>query len=462
MALNRLSYQHKIFLLIMGYSWLLVMCFVGFQYLREKEYRAGTIDEQLQIYNRGILDALANGTPVENYVKTQPAPFSKLRVSVIATDGTPIFDNGVDSLPKSNHLDRPEIHDAIAAGIGHTVRRRSATTDEDYFYSAMTQGNLIVRSAAPYDVSLVNTLDADKGFLWFMLGVTLIVSVLGWLSARKIGHTISRLSAFARKAENGEEVYGDEAFPHDELGEISRHIVGLYAAQQRQHAEILYQESEKTRIKKQLTNNINHELKTPVAAMYVCLETLLERPDLTQEKAREIIERCFANAVRLRSLLNDVSILTRLDDGQSTIAKERLSLGDVIDSVVKEFNYQTDMEIGVDKPHDVIMQGNRHLLESVFRNLISNSLAYSQGTRIDIRISGPYTVTFADNGIGIHQEHLSRIFERFYRIDKGRSRDLGGTGLGLSIVKNAITFHGGSITATNREGGGLLFTIQFQ
>lgn len=460
MSLNKLSYQHKIFLLIMGYSWLLVICFVVFQYIREKEYRATAIDEQLQIYNRSILDAINNGTPVNNFVETQPAPFLNLRVSVIAADGSPIFDNGADSLPTTNHLDRPEIRQAINSGMGHTVRRRSATTAEDYFYSAMRQNDIVVRSAVPYDVSLANTLEADKGFLWFMLAVTLVVSVMGWFSARKIGHTISRLNAFARRAESGEEVYCDEAFPHDELGEISRHIVGLYAEQQRQHAEMLYQQSEKTRIKKQLTNNINHELKTPVTAIYVCLETLLSRPDIPETKRQEVMERCLGNAGRLRSLLNDVSTLTRLDDGQSSITKETLSLGDVIDSVVAEFNYEERMEIVVDKPHDIILSGNRQLLESVFRNLLSNAISYSQGSRIDIRIEDEHTVTFADNGIGVPAEHLSRIFERFYRIDKGRSRDLGGTGLGLSIVKNAIIFHDGAIMATNLETGGLKFTIQ--
>lgn len=460
MGLSRLSYQHKIFLLIIGYSWLLVICFVGFQYRREKEYRAVTIDEQLQIYNRRILDAIADGVPVKDCIQAQSAPFSNLRVSVISTDGTPIFDNGVEALPTDNHLDRPEIREAIASGMGHTVRRRSTTTDEDYFYSAMRQGDVVVRSAAPYDVSLVNTLDADKGFLWFMLGVTLVVGILGWFSAHKVGRSISRLNDFARRAEKGEEIYCDEAFPHDELGEISRHIVALYAELQYQHTELLYQQSEKIRIKKQLTNNINHELKTPVAAIYVCLETLLSHPELPTERRQEIIERCLGNASRLRSLLNDVSILTRLDDGQSTIAKEPLSLVEIIDSVVSEFDYQERMEIVVDKRLDIELSGNRQLMESVFRNLLSNALAYSQGSRIDIRIEDANTVTFADNGVGVPDEHLSRIFERFYRIDKGRSRDLGGTGLGLSIVKNAILFHGGTISAADQATGGLKFTIR--
>lgn len=400
--------------MLLGYSWLLVACFVGFQYIREKEYRAGILDEQLQIYNRQILDAIAAGISVDECVKTQTTPFGGLRVTVMSTDGTPIYDNASDTLPQTNHLDRPEIREAIEHGIGHTVSRHSQTTDETYFYSAMAQGDFIVRSAAPYNVSLYRILEADRGFLWFMLIVTMLVSVFGWFSSRHIGKT-----------------------------------------------ETLYQESEKTRIKKQLTNNINHELKTPVAAIHVCLETLIDHPNLPESKRNEIIQRCYSNSKRLRTLLQDVSTLTRLEDGKDSIIRERVSVLQAIETAVAENPDADAFDIVIDVHKDIVLEGSPQLMLSVFRNLLSNAITYSQGNKIEILQPDPRTITFADNGVGIPSEHLERIFERFYRVDKGRSRELGGTGLGLSIVKNALAFHSATITATNLSPSGLQFIIRF-
>lgn len=126
-------------------------------------------------------------------------------------------------------------------------------------------------------------------------GVTVLMCIIGYFVTRRVGLHISRLRLFAEKAERGERIYDTEPFPHDELGDISNHIVRLYARLQqaitdrdREHRSALHEEQEKIRIKKQLTNNINHELKTPVAAMQVCLETLIDHPDLPAGSARSL------------------------------------------------------------------------------------------------------------------------------------------------------------------------------
>lgn len=400
-----------------------------------------------------------------------------MRISIIDDSGKVIFDNTLDSLPGSNHLHRKEIADAVRHGTGYTLRRHSESTGETYFYSARKGEKYIVRAAVPYSVSLQQLLAADFGFLWFMSGITMCMCVIGYFATRRLGIHVSRLNLFAKKAERGERIYDTEPFPHDELGEISNHIVRLYARLQqanadrdREHRAAIHEQQEKERIKKQLTNNINHELKTPVASIQACLETLLSHPDLGREKREDFLMRCMANTTRLRQLLADVALITRMDDGGAAIMKEKLDLACLIADVVDE---KRDMAaakgIVIDNESEACsaeINGNASLLESVFNNLIDNALAYSEAGRITIRLKelpdDILLVTFSDNGCGVGEEHLPRLFERFYRVDKGRSRAAGGTGLGLAIVKNAVMFHGGSVTVENSPKGGLVFRLTFR
>ena len=295
----------------------------------------------------------------------------------------------------------------------------------------------------------------------------------GFFVTRRLGQNVRRLSHFAEKAERGERILGTEPFPHDELGEISTHIVRLYAKLQqavsdrdREHRSALNAEQEKNRIKRELTNNINHELKTPVAAINVCLETLLNRRDMPAEKRDEFLRRCFNANLRLSRLLTDVSAITRLEDGGSSIMREQIDLKAIAAETVDEYLVEAAGK-GVAIVNRIAAQGciegNTELMGSVFRNLLSNAIAYSGGTMIELdsRVTDAdeTIVTVADNGTGVGAEHLPHLFERFYRIDKGRSRLHGGTGLGLAIVKNAITWHGGSVAIDNRPNGGLIVTI---
>ncbi len=361
-------------------------------------------------------------------------------------------------------------------GSGYAVRRHSESTGNYYFYSARksNDGN-IVRTAVPYSISFSGLLQADYGFLWIMGIITLIMCILGYFATRRVGLHIIRLNKFAENVENGAQISDTEPFPHDELGEISNHIVRLYARLQQavadrdsEHRAALHEQLEKERIKKQLTNNINHELKTPVASIRVSVETMLAHRNMSDEKQTLFLQRCLTNTERLQRLLTDVSLLTRMDDGSTSIIKEQVNLTDIINDVVEDRQILAATKgITIENfvSRDIVMAGNSPLLEAVFNNLIDNAIVYSGGTRIKIGLTGldsdKVTLTLSDNGCGVPSEHLPRLFERFYRIDKGRSRAAGGTGLGLSIVKNAVIMHGGEIIAENKCSGGLLFKITF-
>jgi signal transduction histidine kinase len=441
-------------------SWLLVGTFMVFQYRREKAFKEQLLDCELQMHNRRILDDIARGVPVDSIIDHIGSPLDNLRISLIDNDGNVIFDNNDSTpFPSGDHNSRPEVIEARKSGIGHSVSRYSVSDNCSYFYSAMRgDDGIVIRSAAPYTHSLQEVLKADSSILWIMIAFAIVLSLASYVASHKISLSIRRLNLFAEKAEKGERIYNDEAFPHDELGSIASHIVRLYIQRDEQHREALRQEKDKIRLKKQLTNNINHELKTPVASILVCLELLRDHPEmLPEEKKRELNDRIFANAQRLNSLLKDVAAITRMDEGEEMIEKAPVDLAELVNDVVTEERLRTSMNITVDMPQ-LKISGNRQLLESIFRNLIDNAISYSGGSEIVIKADSEGNFTVSDNGCGVPDEHLPHIFERFYRIDKGRSRGAGGTGLGLSIVRNAVGIHGSDISVTNN--GGLQFRFR--
>jgi signal transduction histidine kinase len=218
-------------------------------------------------------------------------------------------------------------------------------------------------------------------------------------------------------------------------------------------------------LKQQLTSNIAHELKTPLSSIKGYLETILNNPAIPEEKKQYFIEKAFAQSERLTDLLNDISLLNNIEDAGGLFEFKPVILKPVIRDVVENLKLrltERNMECIVDLTNDVIVNGNESLLFSVFQNLIENSINYAgNDTKITIRKyledEKYYYFQYTDSGVGIAEVHLPRIFERFYRVDYGRSRETGGTGLGLSIVKNAILLHKGEISVRNKPEGGLEF-----
>ena len=226
-------------------------------------------------------------------------------------------------------------------------------------------------------------------------------------------------------------------------------------------------QEEESRMKRQLTQNVAHELKTPVSSIQGYLETIVSNENIPREKINVFLERCYAQSNRLSRLLRDISVLTRMDEAANMIDMERVDISLLVGNIINEVALELDekhITVVNSLKKSIQIKGNYSLIYSIFRNLMDNAIAYA-GTNIQININcfredeGFYYFSFADTGVGVSPEHLNRLFERFYRVDKGRSRKLGGTGLGLAIVKNAVIIHGGSISAKNNQGGGLEFVF---
>ena len=576
-----LSFSQRLFYSVVVLFLAFVVCFMAFQYRREKDYKVELMNTQLQYYNDKFSEYILQQDTLdthllEQYVKNHH--LNDLRVTLINSQGKVVYDNLSKNTDQfRNHLNRTEIKQALQQGSGYAIHRMSESVGGEFFYSARYYPELgmIIRSALPYNVSLTQSLSTDSHYIWFAGIISLVLICMFYSLTRKLGMSVTQLQQFALKADRNEPIDPDiqKSFPKNELGEISTHIIQIYHRLHRtkealyiereklithlqisheglgvftkEKEEILVnllfkqyinfisdknlshmkeifsvpelepitlfiaenkeknnkevkrmsleiekggriftleciifqdnsfeisindvtQETEQARLKKQLTQNIAHELKTPVSSIQGYLETIVNNPDLPREKLDQFLSRSYAQSNRLTHLLSDISLLTRMEEAPNMTEKETVNLYQMVQSIFNEVTLQLEeKQIKAQNllPTDLEIQGNASLLYSIFRNLTDNTIAYA-GTDISITIQcfrqGEkfYYFSFADTGIGVSPEHLGRLFERFYRVDKGRSRKLGGTGLGLAIVKNAVLLHGGSIFAKKNPEGGLEF-----
>lgn len=572
---NRIPFSQRlfwsIFVMFMGFT----VCFLLFQYQREREFSQEKLNHVLSNYNYQLFRRTREAADIDKTVGQfiEEIPQKELRVTIIDPNGKVLFDNsGAEEF--NNHNDRSEVRKARMYNEGFSIRT-SGSTGKRYFYSASNIGSYIYRSALPYDPYVQKALSTDKDFIYFMILMTLIFFFVLSRFTFSIGRTISKLRDFALNIEKDRIPETDYIFPNDELGDISKNIVTLYHRQQKAKDELsmereklikhfqyakegfamftaegkeilsnilfiqflnvisdnqirqaedvldikelepvklflsknipntnrkrkvlresatidkngkiflaecilfldnsyeiaindISRQEEESRMKRQLTQNVAHELKTPVSSIQGYLETIISNPELASDKRQFFLERCYSQSTRLTGLLRDISVLNRLDEASEMFDLADINIAKLIAEIQKECSKEIEekqIATEVILPGDPTIHGNYSLLYSIFRNLFDNAIAYA-GEGITVTVNcykeDPkfYYFSFSDNGVGISEEHINRIFERFYRVDKGRSRKVGGTGLGLSIVKNGVNFHKGQISAKSSQGKGVTF-----
>lgn len=468
--MRKISVGTRLYVSIMAIFLLFAIAFIVFQQVREKQYKIELLNEKLQNYNKQLADAMkymgkTDETTLDSYVKTHSLP--NLRVTIIDNEGHVTFDNLEKNYNRfTNHANRPEVIEAKKKGSGSSVERSSKTLKQEFFYSAtyFNDSKITIRSALPYNNDLTKSLQTDQHFIWFALTTIIILTLVLWRFLSRLGANITKLKLFASRADHNESLETEDliAFPDDELGEIAERIIKIYKRLQSTRQE-------QDKLKRQLTQNIAHELKTPVASIQGYLETILDNPHIDEETKKQFLKHSYAQSQRLTSLLQDISTLNRMDDAPEIKENVEVNISQMVEDISKETALQLEkhhMSFIINLPENIIVHGNKSLLYSVFRNLTDNAIAYAgNGTTITldaVENNKDWSFAFYDNGIGVANEHLSRIFERFYRVDKGRSRKLGGTGLGLAIVKNAVMIHGGTIQAKNLPTGGLRFDFNIK
>ncbi len=470
MKMPKLPVGQRLFITILGIFIVFAASLILFQQSREREYKREAMNSKLQEYNFRIFESLAHDSTkwAEASNILECIPCNNLRLTIIKANGDVVYDSEHNDVKDmGNHIDRSEIKMALSNGSGSDYDRHSTTTGRKYFYSAtyFPTDSIFIRTALPYDTELIENLKADQHYLWFALFLMGVLTIVLWQFLRRLGKNIDSLQNFAQKADHNEELTDKEidSFHNDELGDIARRIVRLYK-------KLKDTQEQQTRLKRELTQNVAHELKTPVASIHGYMETLLTTPDIPAETSRQFMERCFAQTKRLSALIQDISALNRLDETTpNTLAHDPVDISALVTNIMNDTALQRaehKIEFKNMLPNGIVVNGEYSLIYSIFRNLTDNAIAYA-GNGVTIELKGRETRSswffeFSDNGVGVPEECLNRLFERFYRVDKGRSRSMGGTGLGLAIVKNAVLRHGGMINVNNRRGGGLIFLFSLK
>ena len=461
----------RLFWAVISVFTILILIFYAFLYTREKQFKVELLNNRLLEHNNYVHLLLEKNHDFSEIVQEK-----KIRTTIINSTGKVVFDSERNDVQQiENHLNRTEVQAALQKGAGYDVRRKSQTTGEYYFYSAKRYNDYIIRSALPYDNELIAALKLDANLLIVAILILAVLVYVFYNVMSHLGKNINQLRNFALQADRDEQIVQPPDFPNDELGEISQHIIKIYnrlistrKKLQEERTHVLEQKEEKDLIKRQLTQNISHELKTPVSSIQGYLETIINNKELPRDIVDDFVKKSYIQSTRLSTLLYDISTLTRLDEASEMIEKEQVNIGELVKNILNDVSLQLaekNMRLTTniaDKPMPCC--GNSSLLYSIFRNLIDNSIAYA-GTDIDIDLqcynedSTHYHFLYSDNGIGIEEKHLTRIFERFYRVDKGRSKTMGGTGLGLSIVKHVVDGLGGAIRLESDEERGTTFTV---
>lgn len=386
-----------------------VAVMITVEFVSERSYKRAILSSRLE----GYADIVSR---TDDYSRTTSLLPTEIRVSVITPEGSVIYDSKESAQELNNHLSRPEIIACLQGRDGCSIRK-SETAGIEYIYFARRYGDVIVRTALPFDIVQKSFMHPD-----WMLVITIVL-----LFAITV-FIIRQLSIQADK-------------------------------QAKKQADIELQSQ-----KRRITGNLAHELRTPVTSIRAYLETLVDNPEMASDKRTLFMQRAYQQTLRLSGLIRDISLITKMEEAPEKLQKEYLGIRKLTDEVIEEFaDMIAEKGIRVDNaiPEDVSIKGNSTLLYSLFRNLIENSVCYGgDGITIHMDCSIEDSMarfTYYDNGKGISEEHLGRIFERFYRIPEENAHRAEGSGLGLSIVKNAVAFHGGSISASKMTPHGLCF-----
>lgn len=369
-----------------------------------------------------------------------------LRITLIASDGTVLYDSMEDETKMENHRGRPEVERALAVGEGRGMRK-SMTSAEHTFYYAMrlSDGNVLrigKESGSIYHLAWNMTM--------LTLGVGLCVFLVCAFFAKRM--TERFVEPIEKMADNI--VLVDEREVYEEM----RPFVSMI---KQQHVDILNH----AQMRQEFTANVSHELKTPLTAISGYAE-LIEH-GMSGENTERFASEIHKNAARLLTLINDIIQLSQLDGGKKDVEYRDLDLFPLARECVDmlQMNAQKQNVTIRVQGGEAPVFADKQLMEELIYNLCDNAIRYNKkdGTvTVTTGIENGHTfLSVKDTGIGISAEHQERVFERFYRVDKSRSKATGGTGLGLAIVKHIVAQHGAKLTLESEQGKGTEIRVEF-
>ncbi len=375
------------------------------------------------------------------------------RMTWVSSEGDVLFDNEADSATMQNHMERPEIRQALKEGYGEAARHSYTLADQQYYAAKRLPDGSVLRMS----VAQLSVWRLLFGFVQPICFVILAALILSYLLASRIAAKIVKpINELDLK--HPSQYYGKENY--EEIEPLLRHIAAQQAQLKKDQEEI----EKAALIRQEFSANVSHELKTPLHAISGYAE-LLENGLVKEEDIKPFAEKIHAESLRMTRLIEDIIDLTKLDNGGAKMKWENCDFYRIAENAVDTLEAASSaMDVGVTLSGKAApVRAIPQLLYSIAYNLCDNAIKYNHcGGRVSVSVSQGERETVLkvkDSGIGIPEDEQERIFERFYRVDKSRSKEAGGTGLGLSIVKHAVLIHHGTIRLESSPGQGSEFIV---
>jgi two-component system, OmpR family, phosphate regulon sensor histidine kinase PhoR len=401
---------------------------------------------------------------------------ANIRITLIDATGTVLTDSDVpfSQLPRiENHLQRPEIQEALHKKIGWNTRH-STTVGREMLYMAkaveippipgVLQNLKFIRVSVPLENVQRSLAEIRFNIFLAGLGVLLLVFVVSTFISRRISRPMAAIAEGVQRIRSGDLEARIEVNSEDEIGQVANAVNDMVGKLKEDIVHLKKLE----RVRSEFLGNVSHELRTPLFSLQGFLETLMEGAVDDPKVNREFLQKAYSHASRLNVLLGDLITISHIESGEMKMSFRYFQIKEFLSHVAKDFQSvaeQNHVKIRFDDriPGDPEVMGDKERLRVVMDNLIQNAIKYNKhdGTVVIACQSenGTVRVSVTDTGVGIEPDHQPRVFERFYRVDKNRSREVGGTGLGLAIVKHIIEAHGSTVRLTSAVGKGSTFSF---
>lgn len=386
------------------------------------------------------------------------------RLTILERDGTVIVDTSIDNVePLENHLDREEVEAAIQYGAGYS-KRYSETLQTTMLYVSRTSeySDYIIRLAIPYSGSfqyLQLLLPAVFISFFFALVVAVFLSVG---VSNSITKPLKEIAEEMHKLQHRNPQFHFSKYKYEELNTIAETTTKMSETINNTMERL---EHEKT-IRQEFFSNVSHELKTPITSIQGYTELLETNIITNEEMKQDFLKRIKKETRNMTNLINDILMISRLETKQAEEQRTKMRVKPMLDEVLDSLAplaAELTVNISIDCRPLMIVADPKHI-QQLLNNLITNAIKYNNpGGKVTVLITEEgknMLLRVSDNGVGIPEESVGRVFERFYRVDKGRSKKMGGTGLGLAIVKHIVQFYQGTIDLKSVVDQGTVITIR--
>lgn len=418
----------------------LILCallFFGVQYSQTKDETLASLEQEARYAERGLM--LSGRDYLESLGSND-------RITLIGPEGEVLFDNR-EPLPAPNELDSPEVASALSEGTGKSIRKSDHTGKSTMYYALKCSDGTIIRISRPMS-AVRSAIIAISPVFWIIVIVLIISGLLAYRAARQIVQPINDI-----------DLDHPESLAYPELSPLLEKI-------SEQKMTIQDEAAGREQMRREFTANVSHELKTPLTSISGFAE-LMAAGTVSEDKVKEFSTDIYNESQRLISLINDIIKLSQLDENAPMPEAETIDLYELSGSVVDSLrSIAAQRHISISRSGESAnVTGVYRIIHEMVYNLCDNAIKYNRtGGWVDVNISNTsdgVKLVVEDNGIGISKEDQKRVFERFYRVDKSHSKEIGGTGLGLSIVKHAAQYHDVEISLESELGKGTKISLLF-